>query len=139
MRWHVELSCFNYDIVYSPGKDNKGTDTFTRIFCASVSNSSPQELHNLLCHPEMTRMAISSDAAICPTFVEDVKRMTAACSVCTEIKPQFHQSRGTLIRATQAFQRLSIDFKGPLPSSSKSKYMLTIPGVSKKVYEVNQA
>ena len=31
MRWRVELSSYKYDIVYRPGKDNKGADTFSRI------------------------------------------------------------------------------------------------------------
>ena len=52
MRWRVELSCFKYDTVYRPGRDNKGPDTFTRMFCASVNDSSLQELHNSLCHPQ---------------------------------------------------------------------------------------
>ena len=31
-----------------------------------------------------------------------------------------------LIKATQPFERLAIDFKGPLPSNTKNKYLLTI-------------
>ena len=31
MRWRVELSSYKYDIVYRPGKDNKGADTISRI------------------------------------------------------------------------------------------------------------
>ena len=30
------------------------------------------------------------------------------------------------IKATQPFERLSIDFKGPLPSSTTNKYILTV-------------
>ena len=31
-----------------------------------------------------------------------------------------------LVKATQPFERLSVDFKGPLPSSTTSRYLLTI-------------
>ena len=126
MRWRVELSCFKYDIVYHPGRDNKGPDTFTRMFCASVNDSSLQELHNSLCHPGVTRMYHFVRCRNLPYSVEDIKRMTSACSVCAKLKPRFHRSSGTLIKATQSFEWLNIDFKGPLPSSSKNKYMLTI-------------
>lgn len=33
---------------------------------------------------------------------------------------------GQLVKATQPFERLSIDFKGPLPSNTRNKYLLTI-------------
>ena len=56
MRWRVELSSYKYDIVYRPGKDNKEADTFTRMFCAAVNANTLQDLHNSLCHPEITRM-----------------------------------------------------------------------------------
>ena len=38
----------------------------------------------------------------------------------------FHKVQGKLIHATQPFERLNIDFKGPLPSFSQNKYVLTI-------------
>ena len=52
--------------------------------------------------------------------------MTSTCNVCLELKPLFCQSRGYLIEATQPFERLNIDFKGPLPTVSRNKYLLTI-------------
>ena len=43
-------------------------------------------------------------------------------------RPRFYSPEdGTLIRATAPMQRLSIDFKGPLPTSPSSyRYLLTI-------------
>ena len=42
-------------------------------------------------------------------------------------KPKFLQSQGTLITATAPFQKLNIDFKGPLPPSKKgNRYFLTV-------------
>ena len=53
--------------------------------------------------------------------------MTSDCRECQEIKPQFVQSQGScLIKSTQPFERLNLDFKGPLPSTTKNHYFLTI-------------
>ena len=62
-----------------------------------------------------------------PYSVEEVKKVTSECSVCAEIKPRFYRPNKThLVKSTQPFEKLSIDFKGPLPSVSKNKYLLTI-------------
>ena len=39
MRWRVELSSYKYDIVYRPGKENKGADPFSRIQCSAISSN----------------------------------------------------------------------------------------------------
>lgn len=62
-----------------------------------------------------------------PYSVDDVKATINNCSICAELKPKFFQPPlFKLIKATQPFERISVDFKGPLPSSSRNKYMLTI-------------
>ena len=58
--------------------------------------------------------------------MDDIKKTTSDCQVCSELKPQFHKVYGKLIHATQPFERLNIDFKGPLPLSIQNKYVLTI-------------
>ena len=59
--------------------------------------------------------------------VEEVKRMTNACVTCNECKPRFYKPVTTpLIKATQPFERLNLDFKGPLPSTSPHRYLLDI-------------
>ena len=58
--------------------------------------------------------------------MEDVKAITNSCMVCCELKPKFITSQGTLIKATQPWERISLDFKGPLPTASKNKYILTV-------------
>ncbi len=61
-----------------------------------------------------------------PYSLSDVKNVSDSCPTCLELKPRFHKSSGTLIKATLPFQQLNIDFKGPLPTSSQNKYLLTI-------------
>ena len=53
--------------------------------------------------------------------------MTSQCEECQQIKPHFFRSNDArLIKATQVFERLNLDFKGPLPSASSNKYFLTV-------------
>ena len=62
-----------------------------------------------------------------PYSVENVRAVVRACQVCSEMKPKFiWRTPQTLIKASQAFERLSVDFKGPLPSSSRNRYKLTV-------------
>ena len=47
--------------------------------------------------------------------------------ICAENKPRFYKPpQATLVKATQPFERLNLDFKGTLPSKTQNKYMLTI-------------
>lgn len=127
IRWRLELSCYKYDIVYRPGKQNIVADTFSRVTAAVVSTSdSLLSLHQKLCHPGITRMVHWVRSKNLPFSVEEIKRITSQCSVCAELKPRFCKSKGTLIKATSCFERLNIDFKGPLPSATRNRYILTI-------------
>ena len=57
--------------------------------------------------------------------VEEIRRMTNSCQIYCECKPRYHQpDQNYLIKATQPFKRLNIDFKGLLPSNNKNVYFL---------------
>ena len=59
--------------------------------------------------------------------LKDIKQMIAGCSICCEIKLRFDKPpQGTLIKSSQPFERLSIDFEGPLLSTKKNHYLLTV-------------
>ena len=124
MCWQVELSCYSFDIVYRPGKENVPPDVFSRSTFAALPM---YQLHQSLCHPGITRMSHFVCARNLPYSIEEIKRMTNACQICCECKPRFHRpDRSHLIKATQAFERLNIDFKGPLASSNKNIYFLNV-------------
>ncbi|XP_047137877.1 uncharacterized protein LOC124814332 [Hydra vulgaris] len=123
MRWRIALSPYSYDIDDRPGQCNSGPDTFTRVKCAAIS------LHAALCHPGVTRYHHFIRSRNFPYSVEDVKQICRDCRICKEIKPKYYRPNDVhLIKATQPFERISIDFKGPLPSSTPKQYMLTIVG-----------
>ena len=96
------------------------------MFCAAVNANILQDLHNSLCDPGITRMMHFIRSRNLPYSLDDIERMTSTCNACLELKLQFCQSKGNLIKATQPFERLNIDFKGSLPTVSRNKYLLTI-------------
>ena len=80
-----------------------------------------------MCHPGIMIMLAFICSGNLPFSVDDVTEMTKSCQICNECKPCFDSPEPTkLIKATQPIQRLNLDFKGPLPSNSNNKYILTI-------------
>ncbi|XP_069768376.1 uncharacterized protein [Narcine bancroftii] len=125
-RWRIELSTFNYDILYRPGKLNDPPDALSRGTCASIQMDRLRKLHEALCHPGVTRFAHFVKARNLPYTIEEIRSMTRACSVCAECKPHFFRPDNShVIKATRPFERLSVDFKGPLPSTNRNTYILT--------------
>ncbi|XP_046862179.1 uncharacterized protein LOC124455579 [Xenia sp. Carnegie-2017] len=125
--WRLELASFSYTIKYRPGKDNAAPDSFTRAFTASIPAASLTEIHAALCHPGVTRLLHFIRSKNLPYSTEEVKRVCSTCRVCAELKPQFYKpQQGVLIKATRPMERLSVDFKGPLPTTTNNPYMLTV-------------
>lgn len=129
LRWRMELSCYDFDILYRPGQENISPDAFSRSHCGAACHDlqSLSSLHKALCHPGVTRLYHFVKSKNMPYSVEDVRQVIRACRVCAECKPNFHQPEKThLIKSTQPFERLNIDFKGPLPSTNQNRYFLNI-------------
>lgn len=54
--------------------------------------------------------------------LKDVRTMILFESICAEINPQFYQKTpSTLIHGTGPCERLSLNFKDPIPSVTKQK------------------
>ena len=126
-RWRLELSQYQYNIVYRPGKENVAADMFSRAYCSSIGTDGLVDLHDSLYHPGITRMLHLVRTRNLPHSVEDVRRVSQSCKVCAELKPQFYNPGvKKLVKATRPMERLNLDFKGPLPSSSRNRYILTV-------------
>ena len=62
-----------------------------------------------------------------PFSTEDVKKVCSSCWICAEVKPCFYiPPEDTLIKATRPMERLSNDFKGPVPSVTSNTYLLIV-------------
>ena len=126
-RWKMELSCYSFDVVHRKGELNVPADTFSRIYCSMMSTESLVRLHQGLCHPGITRMNAFVKSRNLPFSLDDIRKVNKACKICCECKPQFFKPESAkLIKATHSWERLNIDFKGPIPSSTRNHYMLTV-------------
>ena len=127
MRWRMLLSEFDFEVVYRTGKFNNAPDALSRAYCASMYDNTLTEIHESLCHPGITRFYHFVQIKNLPYSIDDVRKVVHKCRICAEIKPNFYKPpNAQLVKATQPLERLSLDFKGPLPSSSKNRYILTI-------------
>ena len=62
-----------------------------------------------------------------PFSIEDVKKVCSSCRICAEVKLRFYiPPEGSLIKATRPIERLSIDFKEPVPSVTSNTYLLGV-------------
>ena len=126
-RWRIELSQYKFDIKYRPGVENSAADTFSRIAVIGHPRQELHDLHEQLCHPGISRFYHFIRSRNLPFTQDQVKAVTHSCQSCLYLKPQFLRTQSSLIKATAPFQRLSIDFKGPLPASKKgNRYLLTL-------------
>ncbi|NRB15973.1 MAG: DDE-type integrase/transposase/recombinase [Rhizobiales bacterium] len=127
LRWRLELSTFNYTIKYRPGHLNESPDALSRV-CALSTGIDLQVLHEDLCHPGVTRLNHFVRSRNLAFSVEEVRAVTRSCPVCAECKPQFYKPTEPvhLIKSTQPFERLNVDFKGPLPSNNRNRFFLHI-------------
>uniref|UniRef100_A0A1Y1KRZ4 Integrase catalytic domain-containing protein n=1 Tax=Photinus pyralis TaxID=7054 RepID=A0A1Y1KRZ4_PHOPY len=128
----MELAPFNYDIIYRPGRENHVADALSRISASMNSQSRNlklKELHDHLCHPGITRMHHWLKNKNLPYTIEEIRVMTNNCRTCAEIKPKYYRHSDPLpelIKATSPFERISIDFKGPVPTNTKNRFILTV-------------
>ena len=130
-RWRLELAPYDFTTKDRPGNLNCAPDAFSRAAAASISLPSLKtldELDKALCHPGITKLFHYVKIKNLPFSFDDVKDVVKACTDCSEVKITFLKPKGNfnLIRATKPFERISLDFKEPLPTTSGNKYMLVI-------------
>ena len=128
----LESASFSYIIKYTPGVENVAPDALTRVTRAVTNHYDIKELHKNMCHPGVRRLSHYVRSKNLPFSMEDVKKVCSSCPTCAEQKLQFYNSsQDTMSKATQPFERISIDFKGTLPSTTRNVYL---QGGPKKCY-----
>ena len=120
IRWRLELSQYRYEISYRPGSQNLSADALLRI--AVAQDSQIALLHKWLAHPGISRFWEYIQRHKLAFSLEEAKKCIDSCSTCKECKPRFYKpnSRKSVVRASQPFERLGIHLVGPKTPSGKS-------------------
>ena len=117
-QWLFELGTFEYTIHYRPCNKNLAPDALPRI-CGSITSAPSSnnlfQVYDTLGHPGITRLWHFVGSKNLPFSLSDVKTTSQNCRTCAKLKPPFFRKQtDTLITATQPWQRISLDFKGPI-------------------------
>ena len=122
------MSAYSFDVVYRPGKFNAAADTLSRTQCNNVTPILPlKTIHERLGHPGTTRLLHYIKTKNLPYSVEEVREVCRSCYDCAVVKPRFYNAPPShVVKATQPFERLSMDFIGPKQSVTRNKYLLVL-------------
>ena len=133
------MSGYRFDIEYRTGQLNLATDAVTRNFNAKknygyvnsliMQDNLLEKLHNGMGCPGITRLFHQVKIRNLRYSLADVTKVCKNCESCSVLKPRFYRPiPGQLVKATQPFERIAVDFKSPLPRSrsSNNKFILTI-------------
>ena len=134
--WRAELRMYTYHVQYRPGSENAAADALSRVCGAIGCPGDLSQLHQSLGHPGITRFLHFIRSKNLPFSMEEVRQTCVQCTTCSALKPRFHQPpRNKLIRATQAWERISIDFKGLLQLVAASDLVVNEVLRSSGIYE----
>lgn len=122
--WRLELGSFAYTIEHIPGIDNVAADALSRV-CAASTHEKLCKIHRELGHPGITRLQHFVRSKNLPFSLQEIRDTCSSCRVCAEVKPRFFSpQQKPLIKSTQPWERISIDFKGPV--KGPSPYLLVV-------------
>ena len=119
---------YTYHAQYCPGSENAAADALSRVCGAIGRPGDLSRLHESLGHPGIARFWHFIRSKNLPFSIEEVRQTCSQCTTCSALKPRFYQPpQNQFIRATQAWERISIEFKGPLTTSHRgNKYLLIV-------------
>ena len=124
--WRAELGTFSYTIQHKPGSENVPPDTMSRVCGALLPESSLKEIHKVLGHSGAARLSHFVRSKNLTYSMDDIRQVCSQCKDCAELKPRFFiKDKQVLIKASQPWERVSMDFKRPL-RSTKNRYLLVL-------------
>ena len=122
--WRLELGQYTFDIRHKTGVEHVAPHTFSRM-CSAAPGISLLELHKSLGHPGYARFYHFIRQRNLPFSSAETKTVCQSCHTCAEVKPQFFKPASqTLIKAVRPWDRISVDFKGPV--SGPHPYLLIV-------------
>jgi len=125
--WRAELGMFAYEVKHRSGKENAATDALSRVCSVAGRPSSLKGLHELLGHPGITRLWHFVRSKNLPFPLEEVRQTCLNCHTCSVLKPHFYRpTQEHLVKETSAWERLSVDFKGPTVTSPRGNRFLFV-------------
>ena len=95
--------------------------------CAATASTKGQLLtpHNSLGHLGYARLKRFVRTRNLPYTSDELKTIYEHCAICAKIKPCFyHFAPKSLIKATRPWERLAVDFKGPV--KGRRPYLLVL-------------
>jgi len=122
------IRMYSYYVQHRPGGDNVVPVALSHACGAIGQPSNLRGLHESLGHRGVSRFAHFIRSKHLLYSMDEICQVCAECLTCSAVKPWLYQPpQCNLIKATQLWQRISIDFKGPLPNSScNNRYLLMV-------------
>ena len=91
------------------------THTFSRVCSTTYNGPDLSKMHQQHGHSRITRLVHFVRTKNLPFSIDDVKRVCFTLKVCAELELRFFQKPlETSIKAMRPWERIFIDFKGPL-------------------------
>ena len=121
----LNLACFHMKLSTGLGNENVAADALSGVCSVAGHPGSINGLHESLGHPGITRLWHFVRSKNLSFPFEDVRQTCLKCYTCSVLKPRFYRPKQEhLVRATSAWERISVDFKGPIVTSSKGNKFL---------------
>ena len=118
---------FSYDVQHRSGKENVAANALSRVCSVTGHPSSLKGLHESLGHPGITRLWYFVRSKNLPFSLEEVRQTCLNCHTCSVLTPRFYRpTQEHLVKATSAWERVSVDFKGPVVTSTKGNRFLLV-------------
>ena len=115
--WRRELGTFSYRVEHTHGVENMVPDALSRPSGVAAANSGDSFKVDSRPSRSFWHQTLKPflETKNLPFSLDDVKSTCREWKICSELKPQFFkQAWETLVKATRSWERIAVDFDGPV-------------------------